>query len=269
MIPMSSALVKIFYSLNLKLSKLTNWLRANRLTLNVKKTHYIIFSGPKKDRSTQSDIIINNQIIDRVTHTRFLGVMIDESLQYKEHIAHVKGKCARGVGILCRAKKFFSVKTLVDLYHAFIHPYMYYCVEIWGNTNPTYLKPIVKVQKRAVKIIMGASRRSSSEDILKLLRIVPFSKLHTLGVYVFLYKLINNAVPKSISATFQFNNNIHNHGTRQSQNIHIDSVTCTPRRRCIRYQASVLFTCDDIVINMYNLPYVVFKYNIKSRLLDL
>ena len=114
---------------------------------------------------------------------------------------------------------------------------------------------------------MGASRRSSSEGILKLLRIVPFKKLHTLGVYVFLYKLINNAVPKSISSIFQFNHNLHNHGTRQSDNLHVDSITYIPRRRSIRYQASILYSCDDDI--MYNMTYAAFKYNIKTRLLDL
>ena len=114
---------------------------------------------------------------------------------------------------------------------------------------------------------MGASRRSSSEGILKLLRIVPFKKLHTLGVYVFLYKLINNVVPKSISTIFQFNHDLHSHDTRQSDNLHVESITYTPRKRCIRYQASILYSCDDAI--MYDMTFAAFKFNIKTRLLDL
>ena len=258
---------EIINTLNTELSKLTEWLLANQLTINLKKTHYIIFSNSTIHQGNHPNITINSQTIDRVAFTRFLGVMIDENLKYKEHIRYIKTKCAKGVGILCRAKKYFTIKTLTDLYYAFIHPYLNYCIEIWGNTCTTYLTPIIRLQKTAVRIIVGARRRQSSEGIFKLLRIIPVEKLHTYSIYIFLFKLISNTMPQSISSTFQFNNNLHSHSTRQNNNLHIDSVTFPIRKRSLHYQASILYNCDDALL--YNLPYVSFKFMIKSRLLDM
>ena len=110
----------------------------NQLTINLKKTHHIIFSNSKVNHGIHPNIVINSQNIDRVVSTRFLGIMIDETLSSKEHIYNIMSKCSKGIGILCRAKKFFSIKTLNDLYYVFVHPYLNYCIEIWGNTFPTY-----------------------------------------------------------------------------------------------------------------------------------
>ena len=125
--------------LNNELQKLSEWLVSNKLTINLKKTHYIIFSSSNLAKTTFDDLYINHQTIDRVISTKFLGVIIDAKLKFKEHIAHIKGKIARGVGILCRAKKFFNIKTLTDLYYSFVHPYISYCVEFWGNIYSSYL----------------------------------------------------------------------------------------------------------------------------------
>lgn len=257
-------LVDIINTINSELNTLSSWLTANKLTINVKKTHYIIFATSKVTQ-VHPDIIINNQNIDRVSSTRFLGVVIDETLKFKEHITHIKSKAAKGVGILCQAKKFFNIKTLVDLYYAFIHPYLSYCVEIWGNTHSTYLDPLVKLQKRAIRIITGSKRTASSDGLFKLLRIVKFNKLHTLSIYIFLYKLINNIVPNSINELFCFHSDVHSHATRNSNNLYKKSIGSAGERG-LRFHATCIYNCDDTPL--YNQSYIVFKAMIKSRLID-
>ena len=60
---------------------------------------------------------------------------------------------------------------------------------------------------------------------------------------------------------------LHSHDTRQADNIHIESVTLPVRKRSLRYQACTIYNCDDELL--YNLPFVSFKYMIKTRLLEL
>jgi len=256
---------EIINTFNGELGLLTDWLHANKLTLNIKKTHYIIFTNSNIRPTPNLDIIIDNQVIDRVSNTRFLGVIIDENLRYKHHVNHIKPKVARGVGILARARKFFSIKTLINLYYAFIHPYLLYCVEIWGNTCTTYTDPLFKLQKRAVRIITGSSRTTSSSDLFKLLKIIPFPKLHTSFVYIFLYKLHQNMVPPAISSTYQFNSNVHSHVTRHSQNLHVNHVSSALRHRSLRHQAITLHNSDDNID--YDISYQSFKFFIKTILL--
>ena len=153
----------------------------------------------------------------------------------------------------------------MDLYYCFVHPYLNYCVEIWGNTCVTSLEPLVKLQKKAVKIIVGASKRSSSDDIFKMLRIVPFRKLHTFNVYLFIYKIRNNLMPASILSMFVLNSAIHGHDTRQANKFHVDQLNTPVRKRSLRYQATLLYNCGDDIA--FDIPYVAFKYDIKSILL--
>ena len=76
---------------------------------------------------------VNNVIIKRIDNTKFLGVIIDERLSFISHINHLKGKVARGIGILKKARPFFNEETLKNLYNSFVYPYFTYCIEAWGN----------------------------------------------------------------------------------------------------------------------------------------
>ena len=117
--------------LNNELIKITEWLNVNKLALNVSKTHYILFNLSKA-RNINAEVKINNKIISEVESAKFLGVTLDNKLSWSQHIKHIKGKIAKGIGILSKARKVFTVKTLNTIYYSFIHPYLTYCIEIWG-----------------------------------------------------------------------------------------------------------------------------------------
>ena len=68
------------------------------------------------------------------------------------------GKISRGIGILCKARKYLMESSLLTLYYAFIYPYFTYCNTVWGNTYSWFLEPLTKLQKRAIQIICGARK---------------------------------------------------------------------------------------------------------------
>ena len=98
---------------------------------------------------TEEELVVNNVKIDMVEKTKFLGVIIDQYLSFQLHINYIKGKIARGIGILYKCKNFFNDKTRLTLYNAFIYPYFTYCLPIWGNTYNSYLEPLIKLQKKS------------------------------------------------------------------------------------------------------------------------
>ena len=106
-------------TLNIELEKLNIWLQANKLTINVSKSHYMIFHRRRRKIDINNPSL-NNTVLQRVNYTKFLGVIIDDDLKWTNHIAYVKNKIAKGFGIILRARKFFNRKTLLNLYHAFI-----------------------------------------------------------------------------------------------------------------------------------------------------
>ena len=138
--------------MNLELIKLNIWLQANKLTLNTTKTHYMVFDRGKK-QSRNNSLALNNKSIGYVKFTKFIGVIIDEQLNWLNHISYVKNKISKCFGIILRARKFFTKKTLSNLYNAFMLPYLLYCVEICGNAADCHILPIITLQKQSFVLL--------------------------------------------------------------------------------------------------------------------
>ena len=106
--------------INNELRQVSLWLKVNKLSLNVSKTHYIVFTR-KSNTVTSVDIRIENQAINEVNKTKFLGVIIDKKLTWKEHISYLSSKISRGIGMIIKAKERLNKDALVTLYYSFIY----------------------------------------------------------------------------------------------------------------------------------------------------
>ena len=179
---------KLIETMNLEIGKVTEWLRINKLSLNLKKTHFMLFKKSQTRCALDTDLVIDGIKIGRVDKTKFLGVVIDPGLTFKSHILYIKGKIARGVGILNKCRKYLNESTLLTLYYSFVYPYFNYCNSIWGNTCQAYLDPLVKLQKRAIRIICNVDRRSHTEPLFKKLCILNLSKLFVYCTQLFMFK---------------------------------------------------------------------------------
>ena len=76
-------------SLNYELAKLTDWLKANELPINVSNTHYMVFHLSRR-KLDKEDIRLDNTIIKQVTFTKFLGIIIDDKIKWIHHISYIK-----------------------------------------------------------------------------------------------------------------------------------------------------------------------------------
>ena len=64
-------------------------------------------------------------------------------------LSYINSKIAKGIAIICRARQFSSKSALINLYYAFIFPYLIYCVGIWGNALSTHTQPLIKLHMHA------------------------------------------------------------------------------------------------------------------------
>ena len=125
------------------------WLNINKLSLNIDKTKYIIFSIKTKVKDTP-DVTIGANVVERVKSIKFLGVIIDENVSWTEHIYYIKNKISKGIGILCKARKILKPSTLLAMYYSFIYPYLNYCIELWGSSSSKLFNSVFKLQKRVI-----------------------------------------------------------------------------------------------------------------------
>ena len=169
-------LAEITNTINAELAKLTVWLSANKLTLNTSKSHFMTFHRAKlKSSDTKIPVILSNTILEQVTFIKFLGVIIDNKLTFERHIVYTKNKISKGLGIITKARKYLNRETLLRLYNAFVFPYLTNCVEVWGTTPKKYLDPLIKIQKKIVRIITFSPYLCHTDPIFKDLNLLPIS----------------------------------------------------------------------------------------------
>ena len=118
--------------LNSEFTKISTWLKTNKLSLNIGKTHFMLFTN-KKRKDHYVNIMIDGTKIEEVKKTKFLGVIIDNKLSWKDHVAHVASKVSRGMGVILKARNYLNRKSLLTLYYTFVYPYLTYCNHIWEN----------------------------------------------------------------------------------------------------------------------------------------
>ena len=110
----SKDIIDLQNTVNETLSSVSDWLQTNRLSINVKKTHIMIWT-PKSKPLPNIDIRMNNQSIGLVRETKFLGVILDDTLSWSKHIQCISNKVSKGIGIIKKLRPFLNKSTLVNL----------------------------------------------------------------------------------------------------------------------------------------------------------
>ena len=112
---------------NNELKKFVSWFKLNNISLNNKKTNYILFHSKQKEIKVNLKIKIDNVETDNVSKTKFLGVIINEKLTWEDHIALVKTKVSKNIGVIRKVRNNSPRNTLQLLYYTLIHPSFNYC----------------------------------------------------------------------------------------------------------------------------------------------
>ena len=102
-------------NINEELNKISGWLKVNKLSLNAKKSKFIIFKRVNKTVEPLS-LKIENTNIERVTNFNFLGLTISDNLEWKTHVQNIANKCSRTTGILNKLKHILPASISLMLY---------------------------------------------------------------------------------------------------------------------------------------------------------
>lgn len=201
-------------TLNLELDKISDWFNANLLSLNIKKTNYILFGNKKM---SDVAIFINRENIVRVHETKFLGIIIQANLKWNIHISMIKNKIAKSIGVINKAKYLLTSSHLKLLYHTLIEPYLNYCCMIWAcPEKTTALEAIHRLQKRSARIISFAAFRAHSKPLFIQHNILNIYDLCRVQILLFVFKSINHLLPSRYFSYFTLIENLHHYSTRSS-----------------------------------------------------
>ena len=218
-------LPQLFQKVNLEFQKLGEWFRANKLSLHPGKTKYSIFCNPEKKIDNDNlHIYFNNNDIESPTQDqnlirplecvyhssevpaiKFLGVYIDQFLNFKYHTKKISNKLSSALFCLRRCKNILTDSTLKTLYFSTFHCHLIYALLAWGSANKSVLDPIIKKQKCAIRIISRAPYNAHTEPLFKKHEILRFEDLYIASVIQFMHSYMFGKLPSSFHGTWVLN----------------------------------------------------------------
>ena len=211
----------------------------------------------------------NDNPINIVSSTKYLGVFIDNKLNFKEHILTLENKIARSVGILSKVRYNFPLKTLLQLYHVLIHPLLTYGIVVWGSTYPSYHIKLKTLQNKAMRIISGSHYRDEANPLYKKLEVLQIHDLYTYETAKFVFSCFYNLAPIFLIDFFTKVDEVSQRATRHSVNKY---SLYTPRyptnrlQRSIKYQGVKIW--NSIPNDIKSLKFQQFKSRFKTFLLS-
>jgi len=153
---------------NSDIKNISNWLKANKLSLNTTKTEFMfIASNDKlKQLNPKSNLNIDGKTITRVQSSKSLGVVIDERLSWVAHLDYICKKISSGLSGLRRVRDHIPLETAIIIYNSLITPWFDYCDVVWDDLPKTQAERIQKLQNRAARIVTQSSYDIRSKEIL-------------------------------------------------------------------------------------------------------
>ena len=226
----------------------------------------MLFVTKGKKINPSVPIKIGDEIINRVHETKFFGIIIDDKLNWSYHIAKVKNKISKGLGILWKVKRLINETTMLTLYYSFIYPYLHYGIMAWGKADATYLDSLFKLQKRAVRLVSSAKRLAHTKPLFKKLKLLKLSDIYILNIMLFMFKFRHSLLPQVFDGMFVLNRDVHNYFTRQFDMYHYLTWRLQMRKKSIRIQGPIIW--NQLVLHFdYNCTIVTFKFHVKNYLL--
>lgn len=224
----------IWDNINKDLRTLRSWCSYNRMLLNAEKTTFInfdlkaySFDNSLKFHSLCCTVSNNCQcpIIKQVPSTKYLGVILDENISWKQHICLLHTTLRKSIRTFYFIRNLLPNNILRMLYFALIHSRLIYGIELWGSANKITLKPLEITQKHFVRTISFKPKQEPSFPLFRVLKILPLN-------YLFVYKVLKTFYIRSGNDTRQFQ-----FYTRAASN----SVFVRPKVNKIIFRKSFIF----------------------------
>ena len=156
---------------------------------------------------------------------------------------------------------------MLSLYYSFIYPYLIYCNHVWGCACKTHVKPLVTLQKKAIRIISGVKPKTHTDPLFKQMNLLKCEDIHKYLIGKLMYKVYNGELIM-FQALYKKNSDFHSYHTRQMDHYHIPSVRTKLAKTSFYYNGVVIWN------NIYKLGIVdevsefVFSRTLKKRIMQ-
>ena len=186
------------------LRRICKWLPANQLTLNVKKSKFLLIGSSSRLSKVGSILISADDIpLDNVDAYMYLGIVINNRFSWTDHIDYIRGKISEKLSLLRRIKSYLPLNGRIMFFNSFILPLFDYGDIIWRDRgNASLMSELQVLQNKTARLISDFPAHFSAAEALKRLGWKPLLRRRKEHHAIFMYKLINNHFCHYIPVTF-------------------------------------------------------------------
>ena len=198
-----------------ELSIIYNWIKTNKLVLNISKTICIIFgSNYRLSYNPKMNLQIEDQIIQQVKTVKLLGLWLDCALSWSDHVNKVVAKMGRAIAITRKCASFVTPLALHRIVCSLVLCHLDYCSVAWSSASKGLLGTLQVAQNRAARLVLGCSPRTSVVDMHKRLTWLTVEQRLSANLHLHFHKVIQTQTPRFIFNNIIYSSNVHTHSTR-------------------------------------------------------
>ena len=259
----SKDLSSLTINVNSELTKISHWISANKLSLNIGKTKCMLFQNTQNQIPNHEEIILHGNKIEKVDHFKFLGIWIDKNLNWKKNTNEKCKKIAQLLAIINKVKPLLQSCTLKQIYNALVQPHLSFGLLAWYSNirgNLTNISRLFKLQKKAVRLIDKSKFIAHTDPIFKKFNILKLEDLFIIQGYQLYDQIMKKQCPKYLLTSVMKNNDLHSHVTRQSNNIHLCFIRTEIKKQGLFYKL------HTILLHLYNVLHLSLnkRHNLKQ-----
>ena len=154
-------------------------------------------------------------VLTQVDSLSYLGVKVDDSMNFNAHISNVCSKIARALNVFKQCKILPS-SVMIKIYNAIVLPHFDYCATVWGTTSQANFTRLQRLQNRAMRLILKAPFTTHIDDLLTELKWMSVRQRVVFNQLVFVWKILNGFTPSYMSANVSYVKETHTRLTRSA-----------------------------------------------------
>ena len=246
------------------IDKIAEWFDMNKLTLNIKKTKFMVF-GTSYTLNNYANISLkfNEKDVERVYCFKYLGIYFDPNLSWDKQTEQVCSRVSQRIGLIRRIRYFLPTNTIKLLANTLVMPLFDYCSIVWSNCNGVKSDSLQVLQNRLARVVLHADIMTPVRDLMNLMEWRLLKDKWDDHILIMTYKSLKCMTPVYISSKFKFTNTMHSKNTRnQSSNTLIVPIwNNTQGKRTYHYRACKLWNelPLDIRCKFDTITFNVFK----------
>ncbi|MCU7801538.1 MAG: reverse transcriptase family protein, partial [gamma proteobacterium symbiont of Lucinoma myriamae] len=195
------------------------WCGSNKMYINIQKTSSMeIGTRQNLSHSDTIKLYLDNEVIKEVDNQKLLGMIIDKNLSWEKQIDSVCLNITRRITLLKLLSKYVDTANLNQYYNSYILPIFDYGCIIWGRCSNSNMNRLLKLQKRAARIILQAEFMTPSQTMFKKLKWLPFPNRIQYHICVMVYKSLNDLAPDYLTELFTKTFETHGRNLRSVEN---------------------------------------------------